>query len=56
MRDSRVRLKIGNGLYDQTVKTIDDEAARNPVIQSFMDKYPDWNNPGNADVHIFLVG
>ena len=55
MRDPRVRLKIGDKLYDQTVTYISDAAAKAPVIQSFMDKYPQWNNPGNENVHIFLV-
>ncbi len=55
MRDPRVRLKIGDRLYDQTVRHITDDALRAPVIQSFMSKYPEWNNPGNENVHILLV-
>ena len=55
MRDPRVRLKIGNSLYDQTLSYVSDENTKQPVIQSFEDKYPQWDNPGNENVHIFLV-
>lgn len=55
MRDPRVRLKIGDKLYDQTVRHITDESVKNPVIESFEKKYPQWNSPGNENVHILLV-
>jgi len=55
MRDPQVRLKIGNGLYDQSVSYISDDLSKEPVIQQFEEKYPQWNSPGSENVHIFLV-
>ena len=56
MRDPRVRLKIGDQLFDQTLTYIDDEIIRTLVHQAFADKYPKWPSPGQENVHIFLVG
>ena len=56
MRDPRVRLKIGEQLYDQTVSYILDDVTKEPVLQSFIEKYPQWDSPGIDNVHIFLVG
>ena len=55
MRDPRVRLKIGNRLFDQTLRYVDDESIRTQVHQAFADKYPEWPSPGQENVHIFLV-
>ena len=55
MRDPRVRLKIGDRLFDRTLRYIDDESIRTPVYQAFVEKYPDWRSPGQENVHIFLV-
>lgn len=55
LRDPRVRLKLGEGLYDVRVSHITDEAIRDPVIRSFEQKYPQWGNPGDENVHILLV-
>ena len=55
LRDPRVRLKIGDRLFDQTLRHIDNERIRTPVYQAFVDKYPDWRSPGQENVHIFLV-
>jgi len=55
MRDPRVRLKIGDRLYDQRVSYISDGLIREPVIGQFEEKYPEWESPGNENVHIFLV-
>jgi len=55
MRDPRVRLKIGGRLYDRTLSHVTDEATTAPVIQKFESKYPEWESPGNENVHIFLV-
>ena len=51
----RVRLKIGDRLFDRTLRHIDNESIRTPVYQAFVDKYPDWRSPGQHNVHIFLV-
>ena len=55
VRDPRVRLKIGDQLFDQTLSYIDDESIRMPVHQAFVDKYPQWASPGLENVHIFQV-
>ena len=55
VRDPRVRLKIGDQLFDQRVSYIDDESIRMPVHQAFVDKYPQWASPGLENVHIFQV-
>ena len=55
VRDPRVRLKIGDQLFDQTLSYINDESIRTPVHQAFVDKYPQWASPGLENVHIFQV-
>ncbi|MEQ9070835.1 MAG: hypothetical protein RLO18_29130, partial [Gimesia chilikensis] len=55
IRDPRVRLKLGEGLYDVTLQHISDDSIRIPVIRSFEAKYSQWGNPGDQNVHIFLV-
>ena len=55
MRDPRVRLKIGERLFDQSVSYVTDVSNKEPVLQSFIKKYPLWNSPGIDNVHIFLV-
>ncbi len=55
VRDPRVRLKIGDQLFDQTLSYIDDESIRMPVHQAFVDKYLQWVSPGLENVHIFQV-
>ena len=55
IRDPRVRLQIGEQLFDQALSYIDDEDIRTPVHQAFVDKYPQWTSPGLENVHIFQV-
>jgi len=55
VRDPRVRLKVGEQLFDVTLEHVEDEAVRAPVHQAFVDKYPAWSSPGLENVHIFLV-
>ena len=56
MRDSRVRLKIGDRLFDQTVSHVTDAETHEAVHASFVAKYPQWSSPGLENVHILLVG
>ena len=56
MRDSRVRLKIGDRVFDQTVSHVTDTETRAEVHESFVAKYPEWSSPGLENVHILLVG
>ena len=55
MKDPRVRLKIGDQLFDRTVSYVEDVSSKEPVLQSFIEKYPQWQSPGIDNVHIFLV-
>jgi len=55
MRDPRIRLKIGDRLYDQRAEHVSDETVRQAVIGSFERKYPEWTSPGDGNVHVFRV-
>ncbi len=56
MRNPRVRLKIGDGVFDQTLSHITDAETRLAVHASFVAKYPEWSSPGLENVHILRVG
>ena len=56
MRDPRVRLKIGDRLFDQTVSHVTDPGTREAVHTSFAAKYSEWSSPGLENVHMLLVG
>ena len=55
IRDPRVRLKIGERVFDQTVRHVTDTDTREAVHASFVAKYPEWQSPGLENVHILLV-
>ncbi len=55
MRDPRVRLKIGNQLFERTVSWVTDATEKEAVLQSFIEKYTAWQSPGIDNVHVFLV-
>ena len=55
MRDPRVRLKIGDRLFDQTVSHVTDAETREAVHARAVAKYPEWSSPGLEDVHILMV-
>ena len=55
MRDNRVRLKIGDLLFDQTVSHVTDADTRAAVHANAVAKYPEWSSPGLENVHILLV-
>jgi len=55
LRDPHVRLKIGDRLFDRTVRPVTGLADKEPVLQSFIEKYPEWSSPGIENVHMFLV-
>ena len=56
MRDPRVRLKIGDRLFVQTVSHVTDAETREAVHANAVAKYPEWSSPGLENVHILLVG
>ncbi len=55
MRDPRVRIKIGESLYDQQLSYVSDESLRMAVHEELVAKYPQWNSPGLENVYIFKV-
>lgn len=55
VRDPRVRLKIGDRVFDQTVRHVTDAGTREAVHERFIAKYPEWSSPGLDDVHFLLV-
>ncbi len=55
MRDPRVRLKIGNQLFERPVSWVTDATEKEAVLQTFIKKYPEMRYPGIDNVHIFLV-
>ncbi len=55
IRDPRVRLKIGKQLFERTVSWVTDATEKEAVLQTFIEKYPEWRSPGIDNVHIFLV-
>jgi len=56
MRDPRIRLKIGDRVFDQTVSHVTDAETRAAVHENAVAKYPAWSSPGLENVHILLVG
>jgi hypothetical protein len=54
-RDPRVRLKIGNRLYDETVSLLADPAQRASVLESKAKKYPTQRVPETSTVYVFRV-
>lgn len=55
VRDPRIRLKIGEQLFDQTVRYVSDESIRRPVYDALGAKYPDWERPTFENMHILAV-
>ena len=56
MRDPRVRLKIGDRVFDRTVSHVTDANTRAAVHANAVAKYTQWSSPGLENVHILLVG
>ena len=56
MRDPRVRLKIGDRLFDQTVSHVPDPETRDVGHANAGAKYSQGTSPGLENVHILLGG
>jgi hypothetical protein len=54
-RDPRVRLKIGNNLYDVTLAHDTDAALKTAVLQLVAKKYPQLKIPPESQVELFHV-
>jgi len=55
VRDPRVRLKIGDRIFNQRLSFLGNDPDKAAIHQAFVDKYPQWQSPGIENVHIFLV-
>lgn len=55
MRDPRVRLKIGDNLYDQQLTYVSDEAIRVGVLDAWLQKYEGWTSAGLENFYVFRV-
>lgn len=55
LRHPRVRLKIGDRLYDRTLVLVEDPAEREMVLRAKATKYPRLTTPPNGAVHVFRV-
>ncbi len=55
MRDPRVRLKIGDKLYDQTLALVMDETERDTVLEAKAKKYPQQPAVEKSRVFLFKV-
>ncbi len=55
MRDSHVRIKIGDKLYDRTLVSVTGPAEMEGVLQVRAKKYPQLKFSANATIHVFHV-
>jgi hypothetical protein len=55
MRDPRVRIKIGDKLYDRSMVVVTDPAEIQGLLEAKAKKYPRLKTPANATVHVFRV-
>ena len=55
VRDPRVRLKIGERVYDQTLAPVTDPAEWAAVLESKRRKYPGQRVPTTSHVYLFRV-
>ena len=55
MRDPRVRIKIGDSLYDRELNYVTNESVRAGVHNELISKYPQWNTPGLENIYVFRV-
>jgi hypothetical protein len=55
IRDPRVRIKIGDQIYDRSLSLVTDPTEQEAVLQARHSKYPQLKVPPNSTVHIFHV-
>ena len=55
MRDPHVRLKIGNQLFDETLKLVTDPVERAAVLEDKAKKYPQQRVAKTSTVYLFRV-
>lgn len=55
MRDPRVRLKIGDQVFDRTLALVTDQAEKDAVLESKAKKYPRQRAVDQSLVYVFRV-
>jgi hypothetical protein len=55
LRDPRVRVKIGDQLYDRTLVLVTDPAEQEGELKARAQKYPQLKIAPNATIHVFHV-
>src|SRR5690348_1370312 len=55
IREPRVRLKIGDQVFDRTLTVINDPAEKAAVLQAKGKKYPKWKVPAVSVATVFRV-
>src|SRR5580698_5130957 len=55
MRDPRVRLKIGDQVFDRTLAIVNDRDEKAAVLQAKGKKYPQWKVPAVDKATVFRV-
>jgi hypothetical protein len=55
IRDPRVRLKIGDQVFDRTLSVVGDPTEKAAVLQAKGRKYPQWKVPSVAAATVFRV-
>ena len=55
VRDSHVRLKIGDQVFDRTLAMVNDPAEKEAVLQAKGKKYPAWKVPPVETATVFRV-
>ena len=55
LRDPRVRVKIGDQLYDRTLALVTDPAEQEGELKARAKKYPQLKIAPNATIHVFHV-
>ncbi len=55
IRDPKVRLKIGDQVFDRTLSLVNDPAEKAAVLQAKGKKYPQWKVPSVERATVFRV-
>ena len=55
-RDPRIRMKIGESLYDQQLTVENNESIRQAILEGWLQKEEGWTSPGLENFYVYLVG
>lgn len=54
-RDPRIRMKIGDSLYDQQLTVENDDRIRRAIHEKWLTKEEGWESPGFENFYVYLV-